>query len=76
MNSPLEIVLGIVAIAAIYLYWLPTAVALERQHHHRMPIIIVNAFLGWTFVGWVCALAWSASHVKPVPVPNPFVPVR
>jgi hypothetical protein len=48
-----------------YLYMLPTVIAHERRHHQRIPILILNGFLGWTFVGWVCALAWSASHVPP-----------
>jgi hypothetical protein len=50
--------------ATFVIYALPTMVALERGHHQAVPIIILNAFLGWTFVGWVGAFAWSTSAVR------------
>lgn len=50
-------------------YFVPLLVAVCRHHHQVWPIAIVNALLGWTFVGWVVALAWAFSTVKPRPVP-------
>lgn len=41
------------------LYFLPTIIASDRKHRQRIPIGILNAFLGWTFIGWVAALIWA-----------------
>ena len=43
------------------LYFLPTMIALLREHRQVAPIAVINFFLGWTFLGWVAALAWSVS---------------
>lgn len=50
--------LGLVGFA---FYFLPAVVAIVRKHHQIGPIIIVNLLLGWTFLGWVVACAWSLS---------------
>jgi TonB family protein len=51
-----------------FVYFLPTIVAAARHHHNATPIFLLNLFLGWTFVGWVAALVWSATAVtRPVP---------
>lgn len=44
-------------------YFLPSIIAFRRDHHNDIPIVLMNIFLGWTFIGWVVALIWSASHV-------------
>ena len=43
------------------LYFLPTIVAILRDHRNAAAILILNLFLGWTFLGWVAALVWSAT---------------
>jgi T4 superinfection immunity protein len=43
------------------LYFLPTIVAGCRRHPNQAGIVILNLFLGWTFVGWVIALVWAVS---------------
>jgi hypothetical protein len=45
----------------IALYFLPVLVALGRQHKNIGPIIVVDLFLGWTFIGWIVAFAWAFS---------------
>ena len=45
-------------------YFLPTIVAGARAHPNMGPIAVINTFLGWTFVGWVVALAMSVSHIN------------
>ena len=54
-------------------YFLPWIIAASRYHNNIGSIFVVNLFLGWTFLGWVVALAWSCSsnvstenHDKPV----------
>ncbi|HEV3313256.1 MAG TPA: superinfection immunity protein [Chloroflexota bacterium] len=41
------------------LYFVPTMVALKRGKHNPGATIVVNVFLGWTFIGWVVALAMA-----------------
>lgn len=57
---------------ALIAYIFPMAVALHRHCKATAGIVVVNLFLGWTFVGWVVALAWAASGEK---VPRPAAPV-
>ena len=46
------------------LYLFPSFVAGIRGHHNVVSIVVINIFLGWTFVGWVIALAMACSHVN------------
>jgi hypothetical protein len=46
-------------IVPMFLYCLPAFVAVWRDHRNLNSIVVVNIFLGWTFVGWVIALAWA-----------------
>jgi len=43
----------------IALYFLPSVIAVIRNHRNRIPIILVNILLGWSFVGWVVSLVWA-----------------
>lgn len=54
-------------IAALVAYFLPSGVAFSRKHHNRDSVLVINLFLGWTFIGWVVALAMAASAVKQPP---------
>lgn len=45
--------------AGTVLYFLPTAIAKIRKHPKILVIFVLNSLLGWTFVGWAIALAWS-----------------
>lgn len=36
-------------------------VTLNKRKQSKVPTVIINIFLGWTFIGWVIALAMSAS---------------
>jgi hypothetical protein len=46
------------------LYFLPTLIASHRKHHQQASIFVINLFLGWTFLGWVIALAMASGQVK------------
>lgn len=53
---------GIILIVVGFLfYFIPTIIALLRNHPNGVSILIVNFFLGWMLIGWVIALAWSCS---------------
>jgi hypothetical protein len=43
----------------IVAYWVPTIVAWRRNIRGFGQVVVVNFFLGWTFVGWVIALAMA-----------------
>ena len=50
---------------AFIVYFVPTFIASRRDHPNGTSIILLNLFLGWTFIGWLAALIWSASAITP-----------
>jgi hypothetical protein len=46
------------------LWLLPTIVAVRRHVRHVGSIAVINIFFGWTFVGWVAALALATRTVE------------
>jgi len=40
----------------LFFYFLPSLFAWGRDHHNFASILILNIFLGWTFLGWIAAL--------------------
>ncbi len=46
------------------LYFLPTIVAASRHVTNVGSVAVINLFLGWTFIGWVVALAMAARSAK------------
>lgn len=52
------------------LYFLPTVIAGARGHHQLGAIAVIDIFLGWTFLGWVVALAMACGAVK-APIARP-----
>lgn len=53
----------IVFFVCVAVYFLPSLIASTRLHSNLNPIILLNVFLGWTLIGWVAALVWSASKI-------------
>jgi len=54
----------------LFLYFIPTWIAWGKKNCDS--VIAINLFLGWTFVGWVIALAMSLSNDKPpIVIPPP-----
>jgi TM2 domain-containing membrane protein YozV len=43
-------------------YMLPTILAQNKVYLGG--ICILNVFLGWTIIGWICALIWAVSSPK------------
>lgn len=48
---------------SLAIYFLPFIVASIRGHHNQVAILILNFFLGWTGLGWIASLVWSATSV-------------
>jgi len=47
----------------IAIYFLPALIALHRGHHQMLAIFLLNLFLGWSFLGWIASLVWSATAI-------------
>lgn len=47
----------LIILVALVVYFIPTIIALSKQN--VIAIFMLNLFLGWTFIGWVCALIWA-----------------
>jgi Superinfection immunity protein len=63
--------LGLAAAAAVAvvvtlpIYFLPVIIAYLRPAPDRASVVIVSIFLGWTYVGWVIALALAVRDRRP-----------
>lgn len=44
---------------ALGLYLLPSIVALNRKVANKWSVVVINALLGWTLIGWAVALAMA-----------------
>ena len=52
----------IILVVAV-IYFVPSFIGCSASKHpNPVGLFIVNLFLGWTFLGWVCALAWAFSR--------------
>lgn len=51
---------GILYIALmLFIYFLPSMIAIQRSHKNLIGVILVNFLLGWTMIGWVVAIVWA-----------------
>lgn len=50
------------------LYFLPAIIGGKTKN--AAGILLLNIFLGWTFLGWVIALIWSISSPKDIKTTN------
>ncbi len=53
-----------IMLLSLAIYFIPTFVASKRKHPQKTPILLLNIFLGWTFIGWVVALIWATLKDK------------
>ncbi len=51
-----------ILVLLLALYFAPAITAFFRYHRNRASILVINLFLGWTFIGWVVALAMSVTN--------------
>ncbi len=50
---------GLLVVASIVFYFIPSFVAYYRNHRSGTAILLVNMLFGCTFIGWCIALIWS-----------------
>jgi hypothetical protein len=56
----MEAVIVLLLLLAFATYLLPTIIAVVRNHPNALAIYLINLFFGWTLVGWIGTLIWSA----------------
>jgi ABC-type lipoprotein release transport system permease subunit len=61
VTSVIGTIAGVIGLIAAY--WFPTIIAFMRHVPAKSQVVIVNLFLGWTFVGWVVALVMACRTV-------------
>lgn len=44
------------------IYFLPAIQAYKRKHQNRSAITLLNAFAGWTGIGWVISIVWAYTN--------------
>ena len=49
---------------SVVVYFLPLVIAFYRKHPQILAIGLLNLFGGWTVLGWVGALVWSATAIQ------------
>jgi MFS superfamily sulfate permease-like transporter len=59
---------ALLPIMIVFLYFLPTAAAINTHHTHFHSIFIMNLLFGWTIAGWLVALVWAVR--QPAPIEN------
>lgn len=62
---------ALITVTAMGTYWLPSIIAWIREVPDKGSVTVINGFLGWTFIGWIVALAMACrSSVVKVHVQN------
>ncbi len=58
------------------LYFVPFMVAAARDHDSFIAILVVNALVGWTGIGWIACMIWAAFSPAHGPSATPTVHLR
>ena len=58
----IDIIISTYALLFLATYMMPTFVAIARNHNQTTIISILNLVFGWSVVGWVILLLWSANY--------------
>lgn len=53
-------------VIVLFFYFLPTIIGAIRKVPNAASVFVINFFLGWTFIGWVAALAMAARTAPPL----------
>ncbi len=57
----LALVIELLPLALICLYFVPFMLAAARDHDSYIAILVVNALVGWTGIGWIACMFWALS---------------
>jgi hypothetical protein len=64
------ILLVIALFLVLAFYLLPTIMVIKRKNPNAVAVVILNLFLGFTFIGWIFALVLATRQPQPVVVYN------
>ena len=60
LKSSMMIILGLVCILiAFFVFFCPTIIAFNREHHYKWIILGINLIFGATGIGYLVAFAWA-----------------
>lgn len=51
--------MAVIPLLIVFIYFLPTAAAINARTPNFNGIFIMNLFFGWTVAGWVVAMFWA-----------------
>jgi Superinfection immunity protein len=57
------VIVLILCVIGLAIYFLPTGIAMLRNHPNSMAIFLINFLLGWMCLGWIVALIWSVTAI-------------
>lgn len=61
----MNIIAGIIMAAmAVFIYLLPTYIAIRKRHKRTLAIYILNLFLGWTLLVWLIVFVMACLKKK------------
>lgn len=63
-------------LVAAIIYFLPAINAASRKHKSRGAVFLLNLVLGWTVIGWIAAVIWSATGNVEAKGPTPDTHVK
>ncbi|HCJ01309.1 MAG TPA: hypothetical protein DIC18_00345 [Clostridiales bacterium] len=55
------LLIAVFALAALFIYFIPTVIAVRNRHPKRGVIFLVNLLLGVTVLGYVGAMLWATA---------------
>lgn len=55
-------------LSLVILYFVPFMVAAARDHDAYIAVLIANALVGWTGIGWIACMVWAG--LTPTGSPN------
>lgn len=51
----------VMLVAGLILYFLPSLIAVLRDHPQTLPIFILDLLAAWTGIGWIVAVVWACT---------------
>jgi hypothetical protein len=67
--TPIETIIAVAALfLVLYIYFLPTIIAIRKSSPYKAAAIIVNILFGVTLLGWIIALVLASKQPQQVVV--------
>lgn len=65
MNATLTVLAWVLGgILSLLIYFIPSYIAVKKDHRNKAGIILLNLFLGWSVIGYIVALVWAMSNPR------------